>query len=122
MLCWCAALMLVTVLAETWRWKTGMVRSSALLLLGLGMLLLLMRGRIICVLLLAVVASMRVMARVVHTVVFYPIVACQRVSDAWVPPEQTALDGRRAVRRENWDRVSPVGLCRERLRRGINRR
>lgn len=46
----------------------------------------------------------RHLARVVHIVVPDSIVARQRVSNAWVPPEPTALDGRRSLDRENLGR------------------
>jgi hypothetical protein len=44
------------------------------------------------------------LARVVHIVVPDSIVARQRVSDAWVPPEPTALDGRRSLDGKNLGR------------------
>lgn len=48
---------------------------------------------------LALLARMRLLGRVVDIVVrSYSVIARQRVSDAWVPPERTALDGRRALR------------------------
>lgn len=57
---------------------------------------------IVCVLALALLARMRLLGRVVDIVVWpYSVIARQRVSDAWVPPERTALDGRRALRGKN---------------------
>lgn len=47
----------------------------------------------------------------------YSVVARQCVSDAWVPPERTALDGRRTLYGENWVNLSPSGL----LGRGLGR-
>jgi hypothetical protein len=44
------------------------------------------------------------LASIIHIVIPCSIVASQRVSDAWVPPEPTALDGRRRLDRENWRR------------------
>ena len=67
------------------------------------MLVMVRRCIVRVLLLLAMVASMRVMTGVVHTVVSYSIIARQRAAEAWVPPERTALDGRRTVRGENWD-------------------
>lgn len=69
-----------------------------LLLCRMAMVLLMVRRRIIWVLRLAVVASISVMTRIIHTVVSDSVVSSQRVADAWVPPERTALDGRRTVR------------------------
>ncbi|KAK2062430.1 hypothetical protein LY76DRAFT_602515 [Colletotrichum caudatum] len=57
-----------------------------------------MRGRcVITMLLLTLVARMRLGCRIVDIVVPYSVVARQRASDAWVPPERTALDGRRTM-------------------------
>jgi hypothetical protein len=53
--------------------------------------------RVIGVLLLALLARMRFLGGIVDIVVPYSIVARQRASDTWVPPERTALDGRRAL-------------------------
>lgn len=51
---------------------------------------------------LALLARVRLLGRVVDIVVWpYSVIARQRVSDAWVPPERTALDGRRALRGKN---------------------
>lgn len=54
--------------------------------------------RLVGVLRLALVARMRLLGRIVDIVVrSYSIVARQRVFDTWVPPERTALDGRRTL-------------------------
>lgn len=60
---------------------------------------------------LALLARMRLLGRVVDIVVWpYSVIARQRVSDAWVPPERTALDGRRTLRRKNLVDGRPPGL------------
>jgi hypothetical protein len=110
MLCWWNGLMLLSMFTESWCRKSGMMDGAPwllllllLLLLLMGVMLLMVRRCIVRVVLLAVVASMRVMTRIVHTEVSYSIVARQRVADAWVPPERTALDGRRAKGGKNWN-------------------
>ena len=60
----------------------------------------LVSGSIINVLRLALLARLRVLARIIH-IVPYSIVSRQRASDTWVPPERTALDGRRKLDRKN---------------------
>lgn len=82
-----------------------MDRASVLLMTGA-----LMGGRVICVLMLALLARMRLLARVVHIVVPYSISARQRASETWVPPERTALNGRRTLDGKNLIRGSPFGL------------
>ena len=73
--------------------------------------------RIICVVRLVLLARMRVLWGVIDIVVrSYSVVARQRASDTWVPPERTALAGRRALNGENLRGGSPAGLRRERLR------
>jgi len=68
---------------------------------------------------LALLGRMRLLWRVVDIVVWsYTIVARQRASDTWGPPERTALAGRRALNGKNWLELSPGGLRRERLRCG----
>ena len=52
-------------------------------------------------LLLGLLARMRLLGRVADIVVPDAIVARQRASDAWVPPERAALDGRRTLDRKN---------------------
>lgn len=61
------------------------------------LVLVMVRGRPVCVLLLSLLARMRLLGRVVDIVVPDAIVARQRASDAWVPPERAALDGRRTL-------------------------
>lgn len=75
----------------------GMVEGGSRLL----HMVTLMNGRFIDVLLLALLACMRALASVVHIVIPYSIVSRQRASDTWVPPERTALDGRRSLDGEN---------------------
>jgi hypothetical protein len=53
--------------------------------------------RVVRMMLLALLARMRLLGGIIDIVVPYTIVARQRVSDTWVPPERTALDGRRAL-------------------------
>lgn len=68
---------------------------------------------------LALLGRMRLLWRVVDIVVWsYTVVARQRASDTWGPPERTALAGRRALNGENWLELSPAGLRRKRLRCG----
>lgn len=63
------------------------------------------------VLVLVLLARMRVLRGVVDIVVWsYSIVARQRVSDAWVPPERTALDGRRTLDGKYLPNRAPTGL------------
>jgi len=58
-------------------------------------------------------ARMRVLWRVIDIVVrSYSVVARQRASDTWVPPERTALAGRRALNGKNLIDLSPAGLRR----------
>lgn len=75
---------------------------------------------VVSVLRLALLAWMRILGRVVDIVVrSYSIVARQRVSDTWVPPERTALDGRRTLDRKNLTNRAASGLLlRRRLRSG----
>lgn len=65
------------------------------------LVLVMVRGRPVSVLLLGLLARMRLLGRVVDIVVPDAIVARQRASDAWVPPERAALDGRRRLDRKN---------------------
>lgn len=68
--------------------------------------------------LLALIARMRVLWRVVDIVVCsYSVVARQCVSATWVPPERAALAGSRSLNRKNLTDWSPVGLPRLRRRR-----
>lgn len=60
----------------------------------------LMRWMAINLLRLALLARMRVLARIIH-IVPDSIVSRQRASDTWVPPERAALNGRRDLDREN---------------------
>ncbi len=53
-------------------------------------------GRVICGVDLPLVSSGRELARVVH-IVSISIVVRQRGLDAWIPPERSALNGRRSV-------------------------
>lgn len=67
---------------------------------------------------LALLARMRLLWRIVDIVVrCYTVVARQCASDTWVPPERTALAGRRALNGKNLVKLSPAGLRREWLRR-----
>lgn len=73
----------------------------------------------VTVLMLALLARMRFLWRVTDIVVrSYSVVARHRVSDTWVPPERTALDGRRYLNRKNWMYWCPSG---QRLRRRLRR-
>ncbi len=64
-------------------------------------------------------ARMRVLWRVIDIIRSYSVVARQRASDTWVPPERTALAGRRALNGKNLIELSPAGLRRrERLLAG----
>lgn len=76
--------------------------------------------RVVCVWSLALLARMRLLWGVIDIVVRpYSIVARQCAFDTWVPPERTALDGRRSLYRKNLMDWSPSGLLmRERLRGG----
>lgn len=76
--------------------------------------------RVVCVWCLALFARMRLLRGVIDIVVRpYSIVARQCAFDAWVPPERTALDGRRSLYRKNLMDWSPSGLLmRWRLRGG----
>lgn len=69
--------------------------------------------RAVPVLLLTLVARMRVLWRVVDIVVCSDsVVARQRVSATWVPPERAALAGSRILYGNNLTDWSPVGLPR----------
>lgn len=59
----------------------------------------------------ALLARMRLLGRVSDIVVrCYSVVARQCVSDAWVPPERTALDGRRTLDGKYLSDWGPSGL------------
>lgn len=89
-----------------------------LLLLLLLLLLALLRVGVVWVLSLALLGRMRLLGGVIDMVIRpYSVVARQCVSNAWVPPERTALDGRRTLYGENWVNLSPSGL----LGRGLGR-
>jgi len=68
--------------------------------------------RVVCVLLLALLARMRLLCGIIDIVVPYSVVARQRASDTWVPPERTALDGRRTLNGKNLMRRGPPGRLR----------
>jgi hypothetical protein len=73
--------------------------------------------RIIWVRGLALLPRMRLLRSVIDIVIWsYTVIARQRASDAWVPPERTALAGRRALNRNNLSESSPAGLRRPRWR------
>jgi hypothetical protein len=73
--------------------------------------------RIIWVRGLALLPRMRLLRSVIDIVIWsYTVVARQRASDAWVPPERTALAGRRTLNRNNLSESSPPGLRRPRWR------
>jgi hypothetical protein len=60
---------------------------------------------------LGLLARMRLLRRVVDIVIWsYTVVARQRASDTWVPPERTALAGRRTLNGNNLSESSPGGL------------
>ena len=60
---------------------------------------------------LGLLARMRLLWRVLDIVIWSnTVVARQRASDTWVPPERTALAGRRALNRNNLAQSSPAGL------------
>ena len=66
---------------------------------------------IICVRSLGLLGRMRLLWRVIDIVVWsYTVVARQRASDTWVPPERTALAGRRTLNGNNLMSLSPAGL------------
>lgn len=65
---------------------------------GAPMMLLMGWRRVITMLLLTLLARMRLLCRVIDIVVPYSVVARQCASNTWVPPERTALDGRRALK------------------------
>lgn len=68
--------------------------------------------RIIWVRSLGLFPRMRLLRRVVDIVIWsHTVVARQRASNTWVPPERTALAGRRTLNRNNLSGLSPVGLC-----------
>jgi hypothetical protein len=70
--------------------------------------------RVWMMVMLALLARMRVLWRVIDIVVrSYSVVARQRVSDAWGPPERTALAGRRVLYGKNLLDGSPAGLRRK---------
>ncbi|KAK6822924.1 hypothetical protein PG987_014469 [Apiospora arundinis] len=84
-----------------------MVRVVCVLRLALLLLMLLL----LLLVLLLLLARMCILWRVTDIVVRpYSVVARQRVSDTWVPPERTALDGRRALNGKNLVDLSPSGL------------
>jgi len=83
---------------------------------------LVVRRRLVCVLLLVLLARMRILGRVIDIVVSYTIVARQCASDAWVPPERTALDGRRALNGKNLMGGGPLGQRRQTGRLTLLRR
>lgn len=71
--------------------------------------------RIIWVRSLALLPRMRLLRRIVDIVIWsYTVVARQRASNTWVPPERTALAGRRTLNRNNLSESSPAGLRRPR--------
>jgi hypothetical protein len=72
--------------------RTGMVQRASVLMV---------MGRVVSVLRLALLARMRLLGRIIDIVVPYSVVARQRASDTWVPPERTALDGRRTLNGKN---------------------
>jgi hypothetical protein len=60
---------------------------------------------------LGLLARMRLLRRVVDIVIWsYTVVARQRASNTWVPPERTALAGRRTLNGNNLSESSPAGL------------
>ncbi len=60
---------------------------------------------------LGLLARMRLLWRVVDIVIWSnTVVARQRASNTWVPPERTALAGRRTLNRNNLAQSSPAGL------------
>jgi hypothetical protein len=70
--------------------------------------------RVWVMVMLALLARMRVLWRVIDIVVrSYTVVARQRVSDAWGPPERTALAGRRVLYGKNLSDGGPTGLRRK---------
>lgn len=74
---------------------------------------LVVRRCLVSVLLLILLARMRLLGRVIDIVVSYTVVARQCASDAWIPPERTALDGRRALDGKNLMRGGPLGQRRQ---------
>lgn len=81
---------------------TAMMEGGSWVLMG--------RGIKAVLLLVTLIDLMRVLCRVIDIVVPYPVMARQRASNAWVPPERTALDGRRNLKRKNWLSGGPLGL------------
>ena len=70
--------------------------------------------RVGLVVMLALLARMRLLWRIIDIVVrSYSVVARQRVSDAWGPPERTALAGRRDLYGKNLLGGSPRGATPE---------
>jgi hypothetical protein len=70
-----------------------------------------MMVRIISVRSLGLLPRMRLLRRVVDIVIWsHTVVARQRASNTWVPPERTALAGRRILNRDNLEGPSPAGL------------
>jgi hypothetical protein len=60
---------------------------------------------------LALLARMRLLRRVVDIVIWsHTVVARQRASNTWVPPERAALAGRRTLNRKNLMGLGPAGL------------
>jgi hypothetical protein len=73
--------------------------------------------RVIWVRSLGLLPRMRLLRRVLDIVIrSYSVVARQRASDTWVPPERAALAGRRTLNGNNLWRASPVRLLRQRYR------
>ncbi len=67
---------------------------------------------------LGLLARMRLLWRVFDIVIrSYTVVARQRASDTWVPPERTALAGRRTLNGNNLAQPSPAGLRWQKRRR-----
>jgi hypothetical protein len=77
-----------------------------------GSMLRVVRRRVVCVLLLTLLARMRLLCGIIDIVVPYSVVARQRASDTWVPPERTALDGRRTLNGKNLMGEGPFGRLR----------
>jgi hypothetical protein len=64
--------------------------------------------RLISVRSLGLLGRMRLLRRVVDMVISYTVVVRQRASTTWVPPERTALAGRRTLNRNNLYESSPL--------------
>lgn len=95
-------LRLVRLVGTGWCWYAVGGAASVVKRGSVVVVMVLSRG-IITVRLMALLGRMRVLCRVTDIVVPYPVVARQRVSETSVPPERTALDGRRALGRKNWN-------------------